>query len=44
MEVLFYRDAHSYPKYQIGVVTEAGVKIEGPVDVNQKWDLAHMIH
>ncbi|KAF2885399.1 hypothetical protein ILUMI_20797 [Ignelater luminosus] len=44
MEVLFYRDAHSYPKYQIGVVTEAGVKIEGLVDVNQKWDLAHMIH
>ncbi|KAK4885997.1 hypothetical protein RN001_002268 [Aquatica leii] len=44
MEVLFYRDARSYPKYQIGVITDDGVKIEGPLEVSQKWDLAHMIH
>lgn len=44
MEVLYYRDARSFPKYQIGIITEKGIVIEGPVEVNQQWDLAHMIH
>ncbi|KAF5274807.1 hypothetical protein FQR65_LT00390 [Abscondita terminalis] len=44
MEVLFYRDARSYPKYQVGIITDEGIKIEGPIEVIQKWDLAHMIN
>ncbi|KAK5647293.1 hypothetical protein RI129_002185 [Pyrocoelia pectoralis] len=44
MEVLYYRDARSFPKYQVGIITKDGIKIEGPVDVNQNWQLAHMIN
>ncbi|KAF5301635.1 hypothetical protein FQA39_LY10682 [Lamprigera yunnana] len=44
MEVLYYRDARSFFKYEIGVITDEGVKIEGPIEVEQKWDVAHMIH
>lgn len=40
MEVLFYRDARSFPKYQLGVIKEDGVTIEGPIDVEQNWNLA----
>lgn len=44
MEVLFYRDARSYPKYQVGIVTADGVEISDIISVNQKWDLAYLIH
>lgn len=44
MEVLYYRDARSYPKYQIAVLTTDGVNIEGPVEVAQNWSVAHMVH
>lgn len=44
MEVLFYRDARSFPRYQLGVVTAAGVTVEEPVELKHDWSLAHMIH
>ncbi|XP_039747936.1 proteasome subunit beta type-4 [Pararge aegeria] len=44
MEVLFYRDARSFPRYQLGVVTSAGVTVEEPVELKHDWSLAHMIH
>ncbi|KAK9685214.1 Proteasome subunit [Popillia japonica] len=44
MEVLYYRDARSFPKYQLAVITADGVSIEGPLEVKQNWNLAHMIH
>lgn len=45
MEVLFYRDARSYPKYQLAVITsEKGAVVEGPFNVLQNWNLAYMIH
>jgi len=44
MEVLFYRDARSYPKYQIAVITKDKQKIWGPVEIQQNWNLAHMIN
>ncbi|XP_049783141.1 proteasome subunit beta type-4-like [Schistocerca nitens] len=43
MEVLFYRDARSFPKYEIGVITADGVEVIGPVDVKGNWEVAHMI-
>mgnify|MGYP005986297283 CR=1 FL=1 len=44
MEVLYYRDARSFPKYQIATIDETeGAVVEGPIDVNQNWNLAHMI-
>ncbi|KAJ3637339.1 hypothetical protein MTP99_000810 [Tenebrio molitor] len=45
MEVLYYRDARSFPKYQIATIdTVDGVVVDGPVSVNQNWNLAHMIN
>ncbi|CAF4922464.1 proteasome subunit beta type-4 [Pieris napi] len=43
MEVLFYRDARSFPRYQLGVVTAAGVTIDDTVELKHDWSLAHMI-
>uniref|UniRef100_A0A6P7G9K1 Proteasome subunit beta n=1 Tax=Diabrotica virgifera virgifera TaxID=50390 RepID=A0A6P7G9K1_DIAVI len=43
MEVLFYRDARSFPKYQLGVIDkDDGVSIEGPISVEENWSIAHM--
>lgn len=42
MEILYYRDARSYPKYQYGILTKEGVKIEGPITVEQNWSLVHL--
>lgn len=45
LEVLYYRDARSFPKYQIAIIDETdGVTVEGPLSVKQSWDLAHMIN
>ncbi|CAH0550616.1 unnamed protein product [Brassicogethes aeneus] len=44
MEVLFYRDARSFPKYQVAIIDQnEGSVIEGPLVVKQNWSLAHMI-
>ncbi|XP_050316219.1 proteasome subunit beta type-4 [Anthonomus grandis grandis] len=44
MEVLYYRDARSFPKYQLGVIDlENGVQIEGPLEVPENWGVAHSI-
>ncbi|KAG7210363.1 hypothetical protein KM043_011898 [Ampulex compressa] len=43
MQVLFYRDARSFPKYQIGIITkEQGVEIQGPVTLDSYWGPAIM--
>lgn len=44
LEVLFYRDARSYPKYTIGIIdADEGVSVEGPLEIQQNWGVAHMI-
>lgn len=41
MEVLYYRDARSFPKYQLGIIdTEQGSKVEGPLSVQENWGVA----
>ncbi|XP_024883223.1 proteasome subunit beta type-4-like, partial [Temnothorax curvispinosus] len=41
MQVLFYRDARSFPKYHLGIVTkEKGVEIQGPLTLDSFWGLA----
>ena len=42
MEVLFYRDARSYPKYQLAIVTKDNVTMEDDVQVEQNWQIADM--
>ncbi|XP_012251694.2 proteasome subunit beta type-4 [Athalia rosae] len=43
MQVLFYRDARSFPKYQIGIITKEGIEIKGPLTLESNWELARMI-
>lgn len=43
MEVLFYRDARSYPKYLMGIITDKGVNVEGPIEVHENWNVATMV-
>lgn len=44
LEVLYYRDARSYPKYQLGIIdSEQGVSVEGPLEVPQNWNVAYSI-
>ncbi|XP_043599940.1 proteasome subunit beta type-4 isoform X1 [Bombus pyrosoma] len=43
MQVLFYRDARSFPKYQLGIITrEGGVEIQGPLTLDSYWGPAIM--
>ncbi|KAL6436666.1 hypothetical protein ACFW04_004842 [Cataglyphis niger] len=37
MQVLFYRDARSFPKYHLGIVTKEGVEIQGPIILDSYW-------
>jgi len=43
MKVLFYRDARSLDKYQIGTVTEKGVSISDPITMETTWGFAEGI-
>lgn len=44
MEVLYYRDARAFARYQLGVVSPAGVVVEPVTELKHDWSLAHMIH
>lgn len=44
MEVLYYRDARSFPKYQRAIINQQGINIEGPLEVKQNWTIAHRSH
>lgn len=45
LEVLHYRDARSFPKFQLGIIDkDDGITIEGPLRVQQNWQVAHMIN
>jgi len=43
MEVLYYRDARSLPKYTMAIVKSDGVQEEGPIEFRGEWDVAHYI-
>ncbi|KAM8883811.1 proteasome subunit beta type-4 [Synchiropus splendidus] len=43
LKVLYYRDARSYNRYEIAIVTEQGVEIIGPLSSETNWDIAHMV-
>lgn len=43
MQVLYYRDARSFPKYQLGIITkEKGVEMQGPITLDSYWGPALM--
>ncbi|XP_072173606.1 proteasome subunit beta type-4-like [Diadema setosum] len=43
LKVLFYRDARSFNRYEIAVVTEKGVTIDPPASSQTNWDIAPMV-
>ncbi|XP_042295656.1 proteasome subunit beta type-4 [Sceloporus undulatus] len=43
MKILYYRDARSFNRYEITVVTEKGVEVEGPLSLETNWDIAHLV-
>lgn len=43
LEVLYYRDARSWNKYNLAIVNQQGSKIEGPFEFRGKWNLAHEV-
>lgn len=43
MELLYYRDARSLPRYQIAVIKADGIKKEGPIEFKGEWQMAHQI-
>eukprot|EP00126_Sphaerothecum_destruens_P003951 Sdes_comp17793_c0_seq2m7051 len=42
MKVLFYRDARSYNRYEIGVVKQDGVSISAPKSSQTSWEIGNM--
>lgn len=40
IEILYYRDAKSWPKFQMGIITKDDVSIQGPFAIQGKWDIA----
>lgn len=43
MKVLYCRDARSFPKYHVAIVTKEGSRIEGPIDVEAEWGIASYV-
>jgi len=43
LRVLYYRDARAFKKYQVGIVTADGCKIEGPFEIDVDFSVAHLI-
>uniref|UniRef100_A0A224XUX8 Proteasome subunit beta n=1 Tax=Panstrongylus lignarius TaxID=156445 RepID=A0A224XUX8_9HEMI len=44
MELLFYRDTCSLPKFQIATISDKGVEISPVIEVSGNWDVAAMVH
>jgi len=43
LKVLYYRDARSYNRYEMAIITEDGVVIEKPQSSNANWDIARLV-
>lgn len=43
MEVLYYRDARSLPRYQVAVIKADGVNVEGPIEFKGNWQIAKLV-
>jgi len=43
MRTLYYRDARAFNKYLVGIVTTAGARIEGPLEIDSDWSIAHHV-
>lgn len=43
MEVLFYRDCRSFPKYKFAVASEEGTSVSETMSVEETWNVANYI-
>lgn len=43
MEVMYYRDCQGYPQYKLAICDGQGAKVDGPLNVAEKWDFAKTI-
>uniref|UniRef100_A0A1W7R9W2 Proteasome subunit beta n=1 Tax=Hadrurus spadix TaxID=141984 RepID=A0A1W7R9W2_9SCOR len=43
MTILFYRDARSFHKYHLGIVTKDSATVEGPFELKTNWDIGLLI-
>jgi len=43
LKVLYYRDARSYNRYEVAIVTQDGVTIEKPKSAAADWSIAHLV-
>ena len=43
MEVLYYRDARSFNRYQLGIITPEGTEVKGPLEIKANWSISQMI-
>lgn len=43
MEVLYYRDARSFNKYELGIITPDEVQIKGPISIKASWDISQYV-
>ncbi|XP_065207722.1 proteasome subunit beta type-4 [Planococcus citri] len=43
MEVLYYRDARSWNKYEMAVITSTSCEVQGPIEIKADWNIAHKI-
>lgn len=43
MEVLYYRDARSLPRYQLVVIKADGIHQEGPIEFKGDWQIANHV-
>lgn len=43
MEVLFYRDCRSFPKYKVASVTNEGTSVSDTQSVQETWNVANYI-
>ncbi|XP_023726239.1 proteasome subunit beta type-4 [Cryptotermes secundus] len=43
LEVLYYRDSRSFPKFQLATLTKEGVTVEGPLTVEQSWEMGTIV-
>lgn len=43
MEVLYYRDARSFNKYELAIISPTTSEVSGPFEINADWNIAYKI-
>lgn len=41
LKVLYYRDARSFKKYELGIITAEKSEVKGPFEIEADWSVAH---